>query len=288
MSTLTKVFAVLVSILSIFLCGTIVTFLANAQDWKTKALDSETIAQAAQVQALAAQERLTRNRMEHEKYGRQLQEGVNTLHQQLDDRTRQLASALQKSSMETSRAETAVATMGALRDTIQSMHEGQEHQQVSLNDTREKMISAQTQKVELTQKLNRERVLTDQLESIRKRNLEKIHVLEEEIAAIHQKLEQVTLTSKDFGTGGRVTLTSPQLAGVPIRGQITDIDGQNMAISVGSSSGVRKHMRFWIIRGDKYLGNLEIIHVESDESVGRLTNQEGVVVMGDRITSDFN
>ena len=79
----------------------------------------------------------------------------------------------------------------------------------------------------------------------------------------------------------------PQLAGVPMRGEITAVDGDNFAISVGSSSSVRKNTRFWIIRGDKYLGNLEIVHVELDESVGRLSNQQGVVVKGDMVTTDF-
>ena len=78
------------------------------------------------------------------------------------------------------------------------------------------------------------------------------------------------------------------MAGVPIVGEITAMDNNNVAISVGSTSGVRESMRFWIVRGDKFLGNLDIIYVEADEAVGRLSNSQGVIVEGDMVTTDIN
>ena len=60
MSFLTKLFAVLVSVLAIFLCGVVVTWVSNSENWKEVALNRKTLAEAAQVQAVAAEEALSR------------------------------------------------------------------------------------------------------------------------------------------------------------------------------------------------------------------------------------
>ena len=287
MSTLTKIFALLVSALSIFLCGVIVTFLASAEDYRGEAEDWQTKAEAAQIQDLAAQNALTIYMQKQEAASEQLRTNIASMHMLLEDRNRQLATASQESSVNVSLANTAVTTMGALRETITNMQASQEELTKALQQSRNKMIEAQTQMVELTRHLNSEKVKTNQLENLRRRNLEKIRALEDQNAAIHRQLKKVTLSSSEFRDDEKVTMARTELAGVPIRGQITEIDGDNVAISVGSASGVRKDTRFWITRGDKFLGNLEVVYVESNESVGRLANKQGVVVRGDTVTTGF-
>ena len=83
-------------------------------------------------------------------------------------------------------------------------------------------------------------------------------------------------------------MVQPSHSGVPIRGEITDIKGDMAQISVGSSSGVRKGMAFWITRGTNFLGKMEITVVSPDEAVGRLTNQQGTIVKGDAVTTGFD
>ena len=149
------------------------------------------------------------------------------------------------------------------------------------------MIAAQTQMIELTRQLNSERVKTDQLEAIRRQYSENIHELEDENASLRQKIEKVTVASSKFRPDTQVTMTKPQEQGVPIRGQITEISNDKAAISVGISSGVRKGQTFWITRSNRFLGNLEIIHVEPSEAVGRLVNPQGAIAAGDSVTTGF-
>jgi len=52
LSFLTKLLALLVSLLSIFLCGAVVVFVTNTNNWKKAYQDQETIARAAQTYAL--------------------------------------------------------------------------------------------------------------------------------------------------------------------------------------------------------------------------------------------
>ena len=287
MSTLTKIFALLVSALSIFLCGVVVTFLANAENYRNEAEQWQTKAEAAQINDLAAQATLTSYMQKQEAGTRQLRENIASMHMLLEDRNRQLAAASKDSGVNVSLANTAVTTMGALRETIANMQTSQEELAKALQQSRNKMIEAQTQMVELTRHLNSEQVKTEQLENLRRQNLEKIRALEDDNAAIHRQLKKVTLSSSEFHDDEKVSMARTELAGVPIRGQITEIDGDNVSISVGSASGVRKDTRFWITRGDKFLGNLEVVYVESNESVGRLANTQGVVVRGDTVTTGF-
>jgi len=287
LSTLTKIFALLVSALSLFLCGVVVTFFSSADRYREEAEQWQVKAQAAQINDLAAQAALTKYMQEQETATRQLRENIASMHMLLEDRNRQLAAVNKESGVNISLANTAVTTMGALRETIANMQTSQDALAQALQQSRNQMIEAQTQMVELTRHLNSEKVKTEQLENLRRQNLEKIRALEDDNASIHRQLKKVTLSSSEFQDDEKVSMARTELAGVPIRGEITEIDGDNVAISVGSASGVRKDTRFWITRGDKFLGNLEVVYVESNESVGRLANTQGVVVRGDTVTTGF-
>ena len=78
---------------------------------------------------------------------------------------------------------------------------------------------------------------------------------------------------------------SPAVA-VPIRGQITELADDLVAISVGSSSGVRKGMTFIIYRGGEYLGKLVVEMVEPDRAGGRITTRVGQIQVGDYVTEE--
>ena len=288
MSTLTKVFALLVSALSIFLCGVVVTFVSNSQDWKLKSQQQRSIIEAAQVQALATEMEAAKTKENYKAINQKLQESILAVQEYNADLSRQLASQKQAGANQAARADTAVLTMQALRETIQNMYDSQLKRQKSLDDARTKMIAAQTQMIELTRQLNSERVKTDQLEAIRRQNRENIHELEDENDSLRQKIEKVTVASNEFRPDTQVTMTKPQeQGGVPIRGQITEISSDKAAISVGTSSGVRKGQTFWITRSNRFLGNLEIIHVEPSEAVGRLVNPQGAIATGDSVTTGF-
>ena len=113
---------------------------------------------------------------EQETATRQLRENIASMHMLLEDRNRQLAAAGKESGVNVSLANTAVTTMGALRETIANMQTSQDALAKALQQSRNKMIEAQTQMVELTRHLNSEQVKTEQLENLRRQNLEKIRL----------------------------------------------------------------------------------------------------------------
>ncbi|MBN1764758.1 MAG: hypothetical protein JW860_05830 [Sedimentisphaerales bacterium] len=287
MSTLAKVFALLVSALAIFICGIVVTFVSNTQNWKIRYEQQKTIAEAAQAQAVAANIAMSEARARSDVIIAKIRENIKEVHKVNNDLDRRLNLAEIESATYADNSETAIQTVRVLRETIQNMYEAQMALQKELDQDRANMIAAQTQVIELTRNLNGLQVENDQLKSIRKRQLENIYQLEEENASLRQKIDTVTLASRKLSPGGQVTLTEIKKTGVPIRGEITDIEGNQAAISVGSSSGVRQDTKFSIYRNDKFLGDLKVTYVEPTESVGLIDNLQGTVVPGDRVTTGF-
>lgn len=288
MSTLTKVFAVLVSFLAIFVCGVVVTYITNTHDWKTGYYEKDTITKAAQIQALAAEMDRTKSIQRNQLYLQRIQDGLAAIQQINSELSRQLATEKQAAADKSSQAETAVQTVKALRETIQNMYDAQLELQKALDGDRAKMIAAQTQMIDLTRQLNSLRVENDQVKTKWKREIEKNYQLEEENATLQQRVEKVTIGSTEFRPDRRVSLTTPVRVGVPIRGEIMEVRGEKVAISVGSSSGVRNNMTFLVTRADKFLGNLKIIHVDPSASVGELDNQQGAIAKGDKVTTGFD
>ncbi len=288
MSTLTKVFALLISALAIFLCGVVSTFLMTAEDYKAYAESWKTKAEAAALQAVAAEERLNNFKGEQEIIAEGLRNNISTLQSLYNERTRQWNDAMEAGKQEAARAATAVQTMAALQTTVENMQSSikdlWDAHNVLIADKRK----AEVAKADAEHKLNLSSAKNELLEDTRRLHVEKIAELENTIVDLNQQLEKFKVASSDFTSTNQVSLTPIDSGGVPIRGEIIDIRDDKAAISVGSSSGVRKNMRFWITRGDKFLGKLQILMVEADEAVGRLDNLQGVIVVGDSVTTGFD
>lgn len=289
MSALTKVFVLLVSLLAIFLCGVVVTFVASVENYKTAYENEVMIRQAAQVQAVAAEQNRDRTLQRDKALIVSLNETVLEHQKRLSGLSRELAVLQQGRDEAIGRANTAVNTMQALQQTIQNMYTGQNTVQTELNKAHQEMIAARAQVIDLTRELNGEQVKSQQLESIRRQNEEKVVQLEDENSDLRRKLQQVTVASSDLRKGmDKVSLALPAGSGVPIRGQVTAVDGSLASISVGSSSGVRRNMTFHVARGTQYLGELVVTDIEPTEAAGRLTRVQGAIVTGDRVSTGFD
>lgn len=289
MSTLTKVFVVLVSVLAIFLSGVVVAFVVNTDDWRTAYEDQERLAKAAQVTAVVAEGAMKRGIAKRDNMIQILNSNLRALESQNSELLRNWETIAQEKALAENESFTAVALSKSLRDTIHNMYTGQNAIQKDLDNAHRTMLTAQSQSVQLTRELNSERVRGDTLESIGRQRLEKINELEDENTSIRSKLQEVALKSKDWDEqGDQVTQVPVRESGVAIRGQVTAVDSDLASISVGSASGVRKNMKFLVYRDNKYLGDLLITHVESSESAGRVKVAKGSVIMGDSVTTGFN
>ncbi len=85
----------------------------------------------------------------------------------------------------------------------------------------------------------------------------------------------------------QVMLSPYSTAPAPIRGEIKSISDNLASVTVGSADGVSPGMEFLIYRPStrhgrpQYLGTLRIMRVEAHESAGRIENAEGDIRPGD-------
>ena len=288
MSSLTKVFVLVVSALAIFLCGLVVTYVSTAENYKAAFDDERVIRQAAQAQAVAAEQARSQEKERYEALIGRLNATIVDLQGNVADLARELVAQRQMQTEAVSRANTAVNASAALQQTVQNMYEGQNAVQAALDKAQRAMIVAQAQVIDLTRALEEEKVKSNQLESMRREAEEKMTKLEDENFEIRRRLEQVTVSSSEMRAGmDRVSLSLPQLSGVPISGEVTAVEKELATISVGSSSGVRPNMTFHVSRGEQYLGDFVVIDVEPSAAAGRLAGRQGVIVAGDRVSTGF-
>ena len=289
MSSLTKVFVVLVSLAAIFLCGIVVVFDANRANYKKAWEDERQLRMAAQVQAVAAEEYMSQSIAHYQTMIERFKNNLLAVEQQSSNRLIELASATQAQAQAESKSATAVALSESLQNTIDNMYMAHLALQEQLTESHAKMIASQTQVIEVRRELDNERVKSAVLETTSKEYLEKNVSLENENAQLRQELQSVSIASSEFREkNDKVGMREPGVSGVPIRGVITDIDDDLAALSVGTSSGVREGMKFRAIRGDRYLGDLVITRVEATESVARVVRRQRTVVAGDMVSTGFD
>jgi hypothetical protein len=288
-STLTKVFVLLVSVLAIFLSGVVVTFVVNTENYRAAYQGQERLAKAAQVTAVVAEGAMKRGISHRNNMIDKLKDNLRTLESQNAEFLRKWETEAQARSLAENESFTAVALSKSLRDTIHNMYTAQNAIQTNLNEAHQAMLTSEAQTVHLTRELNTERVRADTLESIGRQRLEKIYELEDENTSIRSRLQEVALKPSDWvETGDQVSQVPVRESGVAIRGQVMAVDSDLASISVGSADGVRKNMKFLVYRDNQYLGDLLVTHVESSQSAGRMNAARGAVIRGDSVTTGFN
>ena len=79
--------------------------------------------------------------------------------------------------------------------------------------------------------------------------------------------------------------SQPAATASGIRGKILAVNGNLVTLSVGTSDGVQKDMKFVVHRGGDYVADIQVNAVEPDQSAGRILGgapgrqpQEGDVV----------
>ena len=290
MSTLTKVFVLLVSLLAIFLCGAVVTFVSNVDDWRGVAEEEASIREAAQLYAETVE---TAKRREIERFLAQVQRLKETNIAMLE-RIAELNRDLDAESLSRAEADKKVASAVELGRSVQQANQNllavEQSLQAELARAYSARTTAETQMISLNQQLNIERAKNEQLESLRRRKEEEIYELENENARIRRQLQEVTVSAKEFRPAqDLVSMTQMATpAGVPIRGEILDIRDGTASISVGSASGVREGTKFQVVRSGLYVASLEVQMVEATQAAGRLVNIQGEVVVGDKVTTGFD
>jgi predicted nucleic acid-binding Zn-ribbon protein len=278
MSLFTKIFIVLVMVLSVLLVALVVPFVVNTDTYKAKWRDETSRRQVAEFNAAARENDLatfinTLNetiRQRDDQIAR-LQASVNTKDteiQNLQAEVIQLQNANQDVRAQLARLSTGLQQQTQINGMLQD----------EIKDRREKMLVLQTRNVELNDKVRELLTTVDTLTS-------QVRLQKEQYADLRSQNEE--LERKLEAAGPKVAQSQgvafdPKVA---IRGLVTDVrpvgDDTLIALNVGSNDGVRENMRFMLHRGDKFLGNAVIVKLDTNSCAARVTLKRGEISAND-------
>ncbi|MBN1391566.1 MAG: hypothetical protein JW947_02055 [Sedimentisphaerales bacterium] len=287
MSTLTKVLIVLLTLSSIYLCATVVTYIANADDYKQKydalKADKDSLSKKAdgltkQVNDTLEQKKQAENRLNSEITA--LKTEKNELQTKLDNAEREKATLLLKvdswTSITRDFSETTDKQGQLLKNTLEELNKLQAEQVVQRKELNETTAA-------LVEKM----AIIETLEAENKR-------LIEEKAALQGRFDQSlrpagTTTSGVTLRAGTARPATIETGDTALQGLVTAVDLKNSmaTISIGTADGVKEGMRFHVTRGDEFLCDILIIDADVEEAVGVLELVQRQPDVGDSVSSSL-
>ncbi len=286
MSTLTKVFAVLLVIFTIAFTVMTVSFVAQTTNWRDTALKYQEHAQiadtnlrnmiaASSAELAAAGETIRAHLATIGNLELKVQESGKQVSQVQAELARV---ASEKSSAEAvnrgllaqlETAEQARAEYRSQRDELERRNIDLERRNVDLNDR----VNEQTARIAVM--LEQKRQFEQQINILRDEN--------QKLADASRRMSSgATLEPPSSVAMEAVTAVSP-VAVSPIRGKIIDVSGNIVTISVGGADGVQKGMVFVVHRGDRYVGDLRVDMVDPNQSAGRPIGSAFTPQAGDEV-----
>ncbi len=256
MSTLTKILIVLLAFASIFLCGIIVTYVANADSYKQKldALSTEKESLNKKVKELTKQinEKTDQQKQTEDKLNSEiasLNTSKNELNIKLENSEREKTSLLSK--------------VDSLTAVTKDFYQTNDKQAEMLKNTLAELTKVQKEQAENRTELDK--VLTDlntKQNAIATLEEEK-HSLMDQKAQLQDKIDMMLnpgrRTTKTTSLAPKKTPAQPAptvaaSVDVAVQGTITAVDLKNSmaSVSVGKNEGVKEGMKFHVTRGDDF------------------------------------
>jgi len=290
LSTLTKILIVLLTISTIALCAVVVTYVANADNFreKEKAAAAKLRTQTQKTKDLQQQLNQQKSRYQQTEDtldGKitSLQAETESLRADLTSTEREKAALLQKVNNWTS----------ITRD----FYETNDQQGQLLQDTLEKLKQVRAEQIKQEKELKEtSSVLIEKMAIIENLEAEKKQLIQQK-TQLQGKLDQY-LQPMGKLAAEPVTVTPrrdvPRMALPPVRdislkALVTAVDVKHSmaSISIGSADGVKEGMKFHVTRGDEFICDILILDTDTEEAVGVLDLIQQQPKVGDNAATNF-
>jgi hypothetical protein len=302
LSTLTKVLIVLLTVFSLFLCGIVVTYVANAENQRKRADGLQQQLQAAkqrQESAIASEEKAKQEaeakQAEMAKQITELTELKTQLEAQIDGLKRENGQWAQE--IRDNNAVVKVANEAMIKTREQAAAAEDEVKNLRADQTnRNKELQETTQSL-----MERIAALTD-LEKRNRQLIEEKQGLETQLNQVLQQygraplrpqtviMPQTTAQPVQRAIAQQPVQAAPmQTREINLNGRVTQVDLKNKvaAISIGSAAGVRGDMKFHVTRGDRFICDILIFDVDPEKAVGTLDLVQTEPQPGDSATTNL-
>jgi seryl-tRNA synthetase len=292
LSTLTKILIVLLTLSSIFLCGIVVTYVGNADNYKQQYGDLKADRDALKESEKGLKKQLNEKIAEKQQMEDKLSSEIASLKVELEQLEGKLKTVEGERSL-------LLQKVNGWTSIIRDFYETNEKQGQLLQNTLNELKNVQAEQIKERKELKETTAsLVERMAIIETLGAEKKRLLEEK-TEIQSRLDQF-LQPMGKVAAGPVPVT-PEIAAVAkpveevptrdidLKGLVTAIDLKNSmaSISIGAADGVRKGMKFYVTRGDEFICNILIIDVDAKEGVGILELVQQQPRVGDNVSANL-
>ncbi len=272
MSTLTKVLIVLLTISSIFLCGIVVTYVANAENYRKNYLDQKREKDAAVENEKQAQKDLNKTIEDASERERKLKSDIADLESQVGKlNTKLTESERQKAAL--------IEEAGKWKAITRDFSDTNEKQRQLLEDTLAKLKTIEAEQIKADKELNETTAsliekmkIIETLEETSKLLLEEKTDLQNELDKLLRQSGKAVAPPVPVTPVKEKVRVAPPTVDIGLKGLITAVDLENSLaeISIGAANGVKQNMTFHVTRADKFICDIVILDVEPEKAIGIL------------------
>lgn len=258
----------MLTLFSLFLCGTIVTYVSTSTNYK-EAYDQ-------------LQKDLASTREKNKSYQQQIEEKqhqMDELSTKLDSEIASLKAEKTKTEQDLKDAQLAKTaldekvqslTASALetQKTVSGMSESLDKTRKELDDARAESTKLAKNLSDITSSLEEKMAQLQSVEAERKRLLEEKTMLEQQLggkkSTAPAPVTSAPVTAPLESEAKPVQILPPS----SLQAKVTAVDGPLVTLSVGSADGVSKDMIFHIIRNDSFICDVKITDVDAETCAG--------------------
>jgi len=273
LSTLTKILIVLLTVCSIFLCGLVATYVANAENFRQKYDQAYTDLRAAQEKERSADKQWRENIEQTDQEKAKLNEEIASHKIKIGE----LGAELDKVNRTKDELLARVDSFAAI---VEGFTKTNDQQGLLLKNTIARLETVEADLIkERSQHKETSRVLLEKMAIIATMQEQGKRLVEEK-TELQTKLDQfLRQYGQVFAPAKPVTPITAKARPAPpvtrdigLKGRVRTVDLQNkMAeISIGRAHGVKEAMKFHVVRGDKFICDILILDVEPEKAVGIL------------------
>jgi len=268
LGSFTKFLIVLLTVFSIFLCGTVVTYVASANNYQKEYKDAKDDFDAVKKNMKSQMKKFEKKEASmQDRYESVIAENTD-LKSQMSDVEIDLSSSQREARKFSQQAVEQTTLSDGLRQTVEGLR-------TSLEGTSDKLALEREDVVELSKKLDE---LTVALE-------EKIVALET-LVKENKRLIEIKAGLEKMISGSSAVSMAPvtqrrelvKIAPTPVRRSLTadlkalvsevDLRNKLLTISIGAVDGISAGMKFHVTRGNEFICDLVITDVDADRAAG--------------------
>ena len=290
MSTLTKTLIILLTVSSIFLCGIVVTYVANADNYKQKHDQLKTSKSSMSRKLAGRDKQLEQANTQKKQLEDQLNKDMASLRTRLADTNAKLKSSeREKASL--------LQKVNSWTSITKDFTQTNDKQGMLLKNTLEELNKVKTEQIIERKELNETTaVLIEKMAIIETLRAQNHRLLEEKVEfenKLDKFLQPIGKTPARFipvtSERGPARTARASVRDISLRGLVTGVDLKNSmaSISLGTADGVKTGMKFHVTRGDEFLCDILIIDVDTEEAVGVLELLQRAPKTGDNISTNL-